>query len=189
MTSDDLAQFRALLRAQAAPAPRAGLASRLRGLVAGRSEQTGALGLRPMVVSLDDGPVVALTVSPALIDEARFGRRAEEAADIRLAQQAAEGAPMLLTAAIEPAPSSARVLLRLRADETMQTPCSPDDPRDSSWIDLASRQPAPSPGSIAGWSVQKPPSAQSRLLSRLIVVCDIERQGLEARLQTLAVAA
>lgn len=160
MKQAELAQYRAMLQAQAAEPAR-------RGLFGARPKPA----LAPAVVLASVGAGGgAVGGPPPRRGGSLFGRRPPE--------------PTTALAVVEPLvldmPVGAVGRLRLSAPagshHLSETPYHADDLAD------AATPAGPTPGVIAGWSNAKPLSAQVRLLRRLEAVVEAERQGLDARL-------
>lgn len=184
MHADEIASFRALLQAQAAPAktqPRS-------WLQLGRRRDDpfapAALVERPPPASI--AAPEPLTLERVVLDWSapaadpppsrppRFGRRDE-------AVPAAEDG--------EPAdPEQALGELRRRAVMLFAPAPAWDDVHSTPDLPVEREAPGtgPAPGVIAGWSRVRPPSAQRRILARLEAVFMVEQQGLDARRAAVA---
>ncbi len=159
MKQAELAHFRSMLQAQALEPER-------KGLFGSRSVAPAVTGLSKR----DD----THAPPPPRPGASRFGRRPTEA------EPPPSPAPLLLDRLAPTLATEAH--LPLRAERHLaETPFHEED-----LLDLP--VPAgPRPGVIAGWSAEKPQSAQKRLLRRVGCVIEAERQGLNARLAVAGV--
>lgn len=176
MTADELASFRALLRAQAAGPPRRGRVFPARGRSADAGAPAGVAAAAPVFAGWETVaeplPATAWPVQPLADPPLRapplFGRReAEEAPALAERPTAPVGCaePLTLAAALPPpAPHLWEV-----------GPSTPEEEPSRS------RAPAAAPVGGGGWTRARPPSAQRRLLARLEAVFLAERLGLDAR--------
>ncbi len=164
MTADELASFRALLRAQA-EAPR-----RRPRLLAPRERRPVVAAAAPVAPSPPCAPwpvsraEILVLAASAAAPPPLFGRRAVDAV---AATPDATAAPRL-----SPEPLTLRTVVSPSAPHLWEVPPTAPEP-----------EPPPSPPAVApgGWTRARPPSAQRRLLGRLESVFLAERLGLDAR--------
>lgn len=178
MTPAQIAEFRALLRAQAAPSSprRTPLAERFTGRSAvSLQEDVGVLAPPhtpelPTYEATIMGALALKVADPPPLRPPRFGRRADPEGAAPVGERADEPDTLLLLGANPPAAAARAVAWSYETPdvEPQRAPPPPAVPSGP----LAGAQ---------GWSRVRPPSAQRRLLARLEAVFLAEAQGLEAR--------
>lgn len=181
MTAAELASFRTLLQAQALPPPRPdrGLFARMRArlTLVERAEPSGDAPRRtlpppppPRLAASSWDETDVRVADPPPSTPPVFGRRETGPEAAAEPARAPAQAPELETVRLRPRPGS-------HVEEEHATPDELPAQRRPS-VSAA----ATPPGTIAGWSRARPPSAQRRILRRLEAVFVAELQGLDARI-------
>ena len=174
MKQAELAHYRELLRAQAVEPPR-------RGIFAPRLGHGSRIAVAVSTAPRSEG-ISSLAGPPPSRPGSLFGRKPPEPQTPSAILMDKLTETLVLDRPVLPS-------VRLRREEAPDHALVSETPYHAEDLADPPTPVGPAPGIIAGWSKEKPPSAQVRLLRRLAAVIEAERQGLGARLAAAGVEA